>query len=228
MGKDKKSKIFCSCSGSLNWQKLTLPFIQITTPAATLFQAFPGGGYSNVHCDVHFLEALLLLFSSIHCRALRMRVHLLPLPNAPSAASCQRPASRSSLVICASHFHAGRSTSVATSSELSSSSRRDALLAMGAALSSLVLTGPVRGQEEAQVGGAGTVTSTSSRSPEVRCTPVIYRPLLWRWLVAALPVTGAYSAPLSIFVDAVHYKVCKRSEDSQYSSRSSSLSQMAS
>ena len=107
-------------------------------------------------------------------------MHFLPLPNAPSAASCQRPASRSSLVTFASHFHADRSTSVATNSELSSSSRRDALLAMSAAVSSLVLTGPVRGQEEAQVGGTGTVTSTSSNSLEVRCTPVIYRPLLWR------------------------------------------------
>ena len=66
MGKDKKSKIFCSCSGSLNWQKLYIALHPNHDPAATLFQAFRGKGYSNVHCDVRFVGALLLLLSPVH------------------------------------------------------------------------------------------------------------------------------------------------------------------
>lgn len=78
---------------------------------------------------------------------------------------------RPKIATCSSHLHAERSIQSGNTGESSASRRRDALLAIGAALSSLVVTGDAQSQVEAQtggkVGGTGEVTSTSSSFPEV-------------------------------------------------------------
>ena len=108
------------------------------------------------------------------------RCHQHPFSSIPCS---HRRLRTSEQAICKSHPHADRCPLSDADGYYSASRRRDALLAMGAALSSLVLTGRAQSQVEAQtggkVGGTGEVTSTSSSFPEVHplhfpsmpCTP---------------------------------------------------------
>lgn len=101
------------------------------------------------------------------------RCHQHPFSSIPGS---HRHLRRSNLAVCRSHQQADRTTLSSITGDSSSSRRRDALLAIGTALSSLVLTGRAHSQDEAQiggkVGGTGEVTSTSSSFPEVPPLPV--------------------------------------------------------
>ena len=96
------------------------------------------------------------------------RCHQHPFSSIPCS---PRHLRRSGLTVCTAHMHANREPSGGSTGELSASRRRDALLAIGAALSSLALPGSAQSQVEAQtggkVGGTGEVTSASSSFPEV-------------------------------------------------------------
>lgn len=96
-----------------------------------------------------------------------MKVHMLA-QHSFSASHCYRRVVRFRLVTCKAEGCSDRACTGPRMSERNMGSRRDAILAIGTAVASLVLTAQSRAEEEQQVGGTGKVTSTSSGSPEVR------------------------------------------------------------
>ena len=96
-----------------------------------------------------------------------MKVHMLA-QHSFSASHCNSRDIRLRLILCKAERCSDRVCTGAPMSERNMGSRRDAILAIGTAVTSLVLTAQSRAEEEVQVGGTGKVTSTSSSSPEVR------------------------------------------------------------
>lgn len=117
-------------------------------------------------------------------------------PQQHSCSSTARPSwvlHRSGVAVCRSRSHANKSSSDPSTSQHSANSRRDALLAIGTALSSLVLTGRAHSNEEdlraqsgGDVGGAGNVTSTSSSFPEVQSHSMLALHAIQCWRLACL------------------------------------------